>query len=397
MTKEQSFFLQVLSDHLNGRQTNPQENIDWSVIMTLTQNHQVNGIVYWQCKDFLPDELGKRLRNKYFSELYFYYNREALFKQVKQAFSAAQIPFYTVKGLAVAQYYPIPALRTMGDCDIVVHTEDKEKANSVLISLGYENQSKAAKEWVYYKNNLEFELHDHLLYDEFGSSKSSRMFTDASAWKETVNTTDGTRYELNWSFHFAFLLLHLKKHIIHYGVGFRQFMDLAVVLQHCDLDWAWLRETMIELELLDFALVCLALLRRWFGIVCPVESKVLDEAFYEVSTEQIIKNGVFGFDNKTNSKNAAINTIIWRCGPLWWVRVKVLLRSAFPTYQDMRYVPYYSFVNRRPWLLPAAWIYRFFRSVRYRMTRNGKALLDKAMTDEGTLNARTELLAKWGL
>ena len=397
MENEQSFFLQILSDHLNGRQTTQQENIDWSLIMTYAQNHQVNGIVYWQCKDFLPDEVGKRLRNKYFSELYYYYNREALFKQVKQAFSAAQIPFFTAKGLSVAQYYPIPALRTMGDCDIVVHTEDKEKASSVLISIGFENPSRGTNEWVYYKNKLEFELHDHLLYDVSGNTKSSRNLTDQVAWEKAASTGEGSCHELDWSFHFLFLLLHLKKHMLRYGIGFRQFMDLAVILQHRDLDWTWLQNTLKELELWDFLLISLALLRRWFEITSPVDTLEVDDAFYEEATEKVLGNGIFGFNDETNFANATISAILQNRGPLWWRRAKVLISSAFPTYRNMRYVPYYALLDRRPWLLPVAWIYRFYRVFRYHTTMNGKVMLDHAMTARMRLDAQKETLTKWGL
>ena len=397
MTKEHSFFLQILSDHLNGRPTTQQETIDWTVVMTLAQNQQVNGIIYHQCKGFLPDEAKKTLEKKYSSELYFYFNRMALYKQLKQAFSAAEIPFYSVKGLIVSQYYPVPALRTMGDCDIVVHTEDKEKVHTILTDLGFNNTLKENKEWIYYKNQMEFEIHDHLLYNKPINTESSRMLTDQVAWEKAAPTGAGSCCELDWSFHFLFLLLHLRQHIIHCGAGFRQFMDLAVVLQNCNLDWVWLRKTIDELELWPFSEVCLALLKRWFEIAPPLELAEFDNAFYEEVTDKIIENGVFGFNDETNRKSSKMNAIIWQRGPLWWIRMRVLLASIFPPYQIMRYVPHYAFVDRRPWLIPVAWIYRFYRSIRYRMAAKGKHMLDNAMIPNDRLEARKDALAKWGL
>lgn len=397
MTNEQTFFLQILADHLNRRQTAPRENIDWATMLTFAQNHQVNGIIYYQCKRFLPDEVKKRLEKKYGSELFYYYRRLELYEQVKNAFSAAQIPFFTVKGLTVAQLYPFPALRTMGDCDIVVHTEDKEKAHAVLMELGFENEAKGGNEWVYFKDKLEFELHDHLLYVETSNTEASRKLTDAAAWQKAAPTDDGTCYELDWSFHFLFLFLHLKKHFIHYGVGFRQFMDLAVVFQHCELDWTWLQETLEELSLWSFFQICIALINRWFETASPFEPKQLDASFYEEAKEKIFANGVFGFDDVTNHESRRANDILWHRGPRWLARMKVLLGNVFPPYRVMRYVTFYAFVDRRPWLLPFAWIYRFFRSFRYRLTANGKALLNESMIPNEIIDVRKEALAKWGL
>ena len=397
MTNEQTFFLQILADHLNRRQTAPREDIDWATVMTYAQNHQVSGIVYYQCKRFLPDEVKKRLEKKYGSELFYYYRRLELYEQVKNALSAAQIPFFTVKGLTVAQLYPFPALRTMGDCDIVVHTEDKEKAHAVLIELGFENERKDGNEWVYFKDKMEFELHDHLLYDKPGNTAASRRVTDAFAWEKATSTGVGTCLELDWSFHFLFLLLHLKKHFIHYGVGFRQFMDLAVVLQHCNLDWTWLRDTLEGLSLWRFLLVCLALIERWFGTTAPIELEQIDEAFYQEATDKIFSNGVFGFDNEANIENRTTNSILWHRGPLWLARMKVLLGNVFPSYRNMRYVPHYSFVNCRPWLLPIAWVYRLFRSIRFRMAVRGKIILSETFIPSEKIDGRKEALAKWGL
>lgn len=397
MTNEQTFFLQILSDHLNGRQTTPQENIDWSVMMTYAQNHQVNGIVYIQCKDFLPDKVGQKLQRKYFSELYYYYNREALYKKVQQAFCEAQIPFFTVKGLAVAQFYPVPALRTMGDCDIVVHPEDKEKAHAVMMALGFECQSNGENEWVYFKNKMEFEIHDHLLYDELFNTESSRRYTDLAAWEKASSVSNESFFVLEWSFHFIFLLLHLRKHLVFYGVGFRQFMDLAVLSLHCDLNWNWLQKTLEEFGLRRFFQICLALLNRWFEIALPYKTPMLDDAFYEETTEKIIANGVFGFDEEANQLNGTINAIICRSGPRWLARATLLIGSIFPSYRNMRTVSYYAFVDKRPWLLPAAWIYRFYRFIRYHLTPNGKHLIENAMTPNEKLDSRKEILTKWGL
>ena len=395
MTREQHTFLKILSDHLNGRETAPAEGVDWAAVERIARDHQVAGMVYVQCRDFLPEGVRTGLAEKNASELYYYYGRVKLFDQVAQALTEAGIPFYTVKGLNVAKLYPVPALRTMGDCDIVVHPEDKEKAHGVFEKLGFRVHGKEEMEWGYWKNDLEFELHDHLLYDEIVNDQNGIEFSD-SAW-EMTRRVEGQRYELDQSFHFVFLLLHLRKHIVSSGVGFRQFMDLDVVMRRCALDWAWINTALETLGLVRFARVCFGLLNRWFETPLPFPCEEMEEGFYEEATNKIFANGIFGFHDKANRENRALNAITQKSGRRWHARLSNLLQSIFPPYRHMRYVPQYSYINGRPWLLPTAWIYRFYRGVRYRMIDNGKRMMGNVFVSNEKLDARERELAKWGL
>lgn len=55
----------------------------------------------------------------------------------------------------VAEYYPVPALRTMGDCDIVVQKSDRLNCNKILQKLGYESiRNEDDGEWAYLKKKI---------------------------------------------------------------------------------------------------------------------------------------------------------------------------------------------------------------------------------------------------
>ena len=75
MTSEQQFFLQVLSDHLLKKRTMPIEDLDWDSIFKLSRAHQVEGIVFYQCKELMPDRT--ELENAFYLTLYYYKNRKA--------------------------------------------------------------------------------------------------------------------------------------------------------------------------------------------------------------------------------------------------------------------------------------------------------------------------------
>lgn len=395
MTDEQRFFIQVLSDHLNGRKTEARPGLDWDALLVCAQIQQLSGLLDHQCAAFLPPEVKPALHERHAAELFYYYNREALFAQIARALSEAGIPFFSVKGLEVARLYPVPALRTMGDCDIVVHPEDQARAHPVLLSLGLALKKKDLAEWVYLKNNIEIELHSRLLYDEVANTPAERAFF-AAARDRARPTGEGTRHELDWSFHFLFLLLHLKKHLIQSGVGFRQFMDLAVVLRGAALDWPWLEQSLGELGLTEFARVCFGLVKRWFGVEAPMEAASLDDAFCDGAAARIFAGGVFGYRDEANRDNARMRRLNNGQRSVA-ARLRYLGSVCFLPYDAMRVVPAYAFLDGRPWLLPAAWVYRLVYKLRANRGAAGAQMIKAAFLSDEKLDARRRELQKWGL
>ena len=355
--------------------------------MTLADQHEVRGIAYHQCKAFIPEPYRARLAQLYAMELHSYQNRCRLFDALSAALRDAGISFFTVKGLDVARLYPCPALRTMGDCDLVVREQDKTRAHKIFLRLGYENGQKQDREWTYFKNGLEFELHHSLLYDEQENTDKSVTFCK-NAWAHV--TEENGRFILDWSFHYIFLLLHLHRHLIYLGVGFRQFMDLYVVANSVSLDWAWIEAELEKLGLLAFSRRCTELTEAWFGSGEMTERD-------RHCLEQLLRNGAFGYHDVANRENRKSDEIIRMKGPRWLARLRILLDRTFPSYQNMRYVEHYSGLNGRPWLLPVYWVYRWVRALRYRMFDNGKRMVDNALVSDREIAARERELHYWGL
>lgn len=252
MADENSFFIKVLSDHLNERKTIPSEIIDWSIVLKLSIRHQVEGIVYCQCKNYTSVKELDRLEQRYFATLYHYKNRERLLTSIDKAFNNNSIQYIEIKGFKAARYYPIPGLRTMGDTDLVVHESDRERASKILSDMGLINQYEyTGKERGYSLSNIHIELHHRLIYDEVVTIEEQNRFF-YNCW-EYVD-----RGELNHSFHFLFLLAHVRKHMLNEGVGIRQFMDLAVAIKNNPtLDWRWITEKLKDLKMLE---VCIYML-----------------------------------------------------------------------------------------------------------------------------------------
>lgn len=402
MTREQEFFLQVLSDHLNGRATNPPDGLDWPQIAKYAKSHEVEGIVYHQCKDYLSkhEELASvndRLSKATAAAVFYYANNCYAFTELEKIYKEENVSFFSVKGLILAKLYPIPAFRTMGDLDIVLHPEDRERTHKKIIELGYSyKQSSLAK--CYSRANQSLEIHDRLVYDNEERNFKRKNFYNSYWDYASQSEKNSTYYRLNWNFHFAFLVDHLMKHFTVDGVGFRQFLDLAVVVQRVqDLDWIWIEQKLSEVGLWSFTLSSLTFCKRWWGIKIPVNLNwTIDEDTFQDSTELIFRNGVFGFDNADHQINAVGKEADTVHVPAILRSCILFLRRLFQPYEKMKNLPYCYFLIGKKYLLPVAWIYRFFY-----VLKNKKQSVDVwkkiALNSSGILDKREKMLERWGL
>lgn len=342
----------------------------------MQKKHEVEAIFYYQTK--LPEFM-----KAYSLTLYSNTNREDMIQKLTSTFT---FPYFIVKGSSAAELYPVPTLRTMGDIDLAVQVENRSTVHEILINQGYECRSKQSdREWQYYKNGMEFELHDHLIYSEAVNNPKQEMFFN-NFWPYVKDN------HLDWNFHFLFLIAHLRKHFMNEGVGFRQFMDVAVMAKYADLDWNWIEERAEEIELSPFLKTVLAFCNRWFETVTPIITPSLDENFYEAATQKIFDDGVFGFENEENAGSTAVN-IYRKKGKKG--QIGNAIRQLFPSYKTMITVPHYGFLKGKPYLLPVAWGYRAFRG---RNKSNGVVEDIKDTFASNDVIAKREAMYKqWGL
>ena len=377
MTTE--FFITLLSDFLNKRETKQPEDIDWAELMRVAKLHEMAGIVYYQCKNFIPVEYQEQLNEFNASTLFYYANRVKEEKTVLQKLRDAGVRCFIIKGSAVAAYYPAPALRTMGDTDIVV--DDAEKAHEVLMASGYTCKTKCA---AYYKNDLLFEIHDHLTY--VNGINSPDLVDFFNGYWDYVK--DG---ELDWSFHLLFIILHLRGHFYGSGVGVRQFMDIAALTKYNEaLDWPWIEQKLKELDLWAFSEKVFDLNRRWFGISAPMTVEPVEDAFYKEATNELCSGGAFGTKSNNGRRIAAHgykHPVLSMLKRAWGM--------VFVPYKNMIRMPQYSFLVGRPYLLPVAWIYRGWLTIKKKgMKSTTKSLQDSFVSKEAVEKQKT-YIEKW--
>lgn len=375
ITPEEKVFIQILQDHLHRQKTLISENVDWDIIYNYSKQHQVEAIVYYQTKK-------EDLRKSYFVALYYASNRKLLLKQL---FSEITTAYVIVKGIEVAKLYPVPELRTMGDIDIVAR--NREEFHNAFIKLGsIVDLNKKDWEWHYHKSEINIELHDRLVYKETVNDNIKQVTFFNNLW---IYVQDN---KLDWNFHFMFLIYHLKKHIMNSGVGFRQFLDIAVVMKYVDLDWTWISEKLDEIELLPFTCVVLGFIKKWFDVEGEIEATLIEDDFYYEATKKIFKDGVFGFNNEENKKAIVINETI-RQGKI--AQFKTLVKKVFPSYEYMCATPHYAWIKKRIILLPVAWAYRWFRG--FMKFDSRMEFLKSSFVRNEKIEKREAMYRKWKL
>lgn len=384
-----NIILKILHDHICSAQTAPFDT-DWEELLSLSKKQEVTAIVYIQCKSFIPKPFLHDFGRAFSSVLFYYANRCKIVERIENALE--DIDHFTVKGSSVAQFYPYPALRTMGDTDIVVHTEDREEVDKRLKNLHLSCVSSSTdREWQYYYNNMEFELHDHLVYSEsVNVNIQEQYFNDF--WKYVKGN------EIDWNFHFLFLILHLRKHFMNSGVGFRQFMDIAILtFRGPEFKWNWIKDELEKLELWKFTERVFALNEYWFAVPSPIAISDFQESFFSSATELILKNGIFGFDNEDNKSKAAVNAVRGE-EKIEIAMLKRAIKGFFPPYGILITVPHYAYLKGKPFLLPIVWIHRVLNSIREgRVRSNIQTVVANSVADRETIEKQESIYKQWGL
>lgn len=383
MNKEQKYMLNVLKNFANGDKSKPKE-INWDIINNYSSLHQVEPIIYHQCKDFIPIEQCESLKKAYFAHNKSFIQRQISLQKIDKAFKKSNVTYLIFKGPELAKYYPIKQLRTMGDIDILVKNQDFEKADNALVNAGFSAKKHEYNEKHFTFGGLDFELHDQLLFDETVNTNTDLEFC-SQVW-ENLDKSEGIRQHMTPEYAYSHLLLHTKKHFMNKGIGFRQLMDIYFMYKNAHLRKNISDEMLKSIGLKKFNDTCLSLTKYWFE-----DNSKLDKSFAENATQTLFKNGVFGFSNNKDVDMDIVNRKI-RYG-----KAGTLFKFAFPKYDVMITSGYYSFLNNKPYLLPVAWAYRFYKLITKKDKKRYVKFVDRTMNEDDILANHKDLLKSWGL
>lgn len=254
MTREQEYLLMLLRDYLHMRASEVDVTIHEQELKKIARSQQLSAIVYSQTKSELlkADYYQQIIRNKRID------NEVCILRGIMKG-----IEYCFLKGVCIKDFYPMPVLRSMGDIDVLIRPESRLKVHNRLLENGYAFCNKWKEQWTYKKNGILLEVHDCAILCREADDAREKFASDL--WDYVENN------ELDWNFHFFYVLFHLRRHLISRGVGFRQFMDVAVLCEREEkLDWPWILKKAEHLNILEFMEKIFSFNEKTFDIKSPM-------------------------------------------------------------------------------------------------------------------------------
>ena len=251
-------FFHFLRLGLWGKPAGPEEDMtlsddDWQRLFTLSREQAVSGL--WidgvsqtSCR---PSE---SLWTQCIFHLLHIERMNALLSKAEKSWldslAARGIEAEVFKGSSVARWYRKPQYRGYGDIDLVVR-RGWGRVEPFLRKAGYvyrrEEDSLALQD-----GRAAVELHPcrETVYNPFLRARLRRMLA-----------ADPTGEEL----YLACLLLHLRRHVLSYGIGLKQVCDVAVMLRRVPFDREKLAGVLRRLHLVTFSRALFRFMEKYLG------------------------------------------------------------------------------------------------------------------------------------
>ena len=211
----------------------------------------------------------------------------------------AGIPCTILKGFASALYYPDPLMRSMGDVDFLVDTENFEEANRLLIENGYQPTGKNHDVHdVYIGKVCRCEMHFQPSGIPEGKAgvKVRKYLSGLLEESQTVQTELGEITVPSTFHHGLIILLHMCHHLTGDGLGLRHLCDWAVFLGTIGEEKfiETFEKPLKDIGLWDFAKIMTYISCRYLGLDETDFSKDADKELADYILIDIIIGGNFG-------------------------------------------------------------------------------------------------------
>lgn len=282
-------------------------------------------------------------------------NRCVSFEALSRVFSENGIAHMPVKGYYLRELYPTPEVRTFSDIDILIRPEDRTRTHELMLSRGFSVEHDWEPTYSYRRGAEHYELHTNLMDGNLDGRTDLQAYF-SRAW-DYAQPDEELRFRPAAEFHLVYMVCHLAKHLYGGGAGLRMYLDVALFVRQLDqtLDWNSITAEFADLQLSGFFCTVMNACRSWFGIrtSCPLPQA--DSAALEQLLEYTLDSDLFGH-LRDHSVVRLRNTAKEKPSKL-----SVLRRMLFPPADVI--ASRYTFLQRRAWLLPVAWVVRFFSNL----------------------------------
>ncbi|MBQ7300542.1 MAG: nucleotidyltransferase family protein [Clostridia bacterium] len=359
MNCEYQYLHKLLCAYLQEYEVKSNLDIDWQKLIHLAHIHNVLGILGYMTMKYpiCPDEnLRRSLRQICLNTISVYTNRANKMGVLIQQLNQAGIDHILMKGYIIREYYPVPEMRTFGDIDFVIRQEDREKTHALMLGLGYQPKNDWEPVYSYVREDEFYEIHSDIMEVDV-SDKADYKGYFRQMWTY-AQLMEGHTYHFTPEFHFLYLIAHLAKHVQSAGAGIRMYLDIAAFLQHFEntLNWDFIQKELHALKLEVFTDTIMTAVEEWFGATCPFQHQRPEPAVMNEFCNFTMEAGIFGKYNR----ETAINTLKRESDHK--SRFSTFVSRAFPSAETIK--TRYTYLQDKPWLLPAAWVHRFIKTKR---------------------------------
>ncbi len=325
------------------------EDINARLLLELIVKNSLQAIGYLALKG-QSFEYNDRLERSYRTVVAREISQQAEADRIRKDFSENGIDFMFLKGSHLKKLYPAPELRFMADTDVLVRSDDVERAKKILLSHGFEQKMDNGKDVVLTKKPfLTVELHNTLFVEEY------YMYDYfLSVWDKAQKIGEH-EYAMTDSDMYIYTAAHLAEHFTTGGACFRPTMDIYLMRKKMSdkLDFPYIEKEFEKLSVDDFVKKIERVADGMFGNSEKDASLEVTENFIVLGPP--VKNtGVASVDGKDRSKT------------------EMILSSLFPSMKHMQLL--FPVLKKAPVLLPLFWVVRLFERL---FSRNARKKLAK--------------------
>ena len=220
-----------------------------------------------------------------------------------------QIPYVVFKGMAVAQFYPSPYSRTMGDVDFYVPASDFDKAVGIIeseLKVSIE-KDEIDKHFCFDYQGIRFEKHQ-----KYFNRLIDKLLTSTSSFK----ANDKDVAILPPLGDLIVIFKHWFNHLLIEGVGLRQTLDLLVLLNAYQdkIDFFLLQKHLKAIGYWKAFKAMVAMMEKRFGLVCANSYCHLESTDYTYGDRllrEVLTSGNFGrkaYKNHTQGGKKSMET-----------------------------------------------------------------------------------------
>lgn len=386
MTNFQNQVISLIKSALLNKNEVTEEISDWSEIIKFALRHQIVSLIYYgviYSGVNVPKDEFQIIENMALKNMSVDLNQIYAIKCLEEEFNHNQIDYMLLKGSVLKHVYPKTDMRTMGDIDILIRTEQYKKISDIMIKLGYSFDAESSHDFEWTSKFAHIELHKSMIPPH--DADFYKYFH--SGWEKSNKCSDDSySYSISDEDQLIYVFTHFAKHYRSAGIGIRHMLDLWIILkEYTQINQDTVCEALESIGLLDFYKNIIYVLGVWFDNKPSTEKSdyiteyIFESGAYGLHKNRIISKSVKKSDDKSTSE----------------MRAKYIRSMLFPNISSMKLA--YPILKKFPFLLPAVWIFRFFKVLIFKRGKIAQEINNMDYINSDDVKARKKALDYVGL